>query len=80
MYQRNKLELKLYRWDKVKDKYIPKLKANGLLRVVTKKFGIKRALVDWGIYLNMKTKKHIKSVNQFFEEIDSLQEKRRRIS
>ena len=59
------LELKLYRWDKVKDKYIPKLKVNGLLRVVTTKIWNKEALVDWDIHLNMKTKKHIKSVNQF---------------
>ena len=31
------LELKLYRLDKVKDKYISKIKAKGLVRVVTTK-------------------------------------------
>ena len=31
------LELKLFRWNNIKDKYIPKLKANGILRMVTTK-------------------------------------------
>ena len=31
------LELKLFRWNNIKDKYLPKLKANGILRIVTTK-------------------------------------------
>ena len=30
-----KLELKLFRWNNIKDKYLPKLKAKGILRIVT---------------------------------------------
>ena len=32
------LELKLYRLNYIKDKYLPKLRANGLLRMVITKF------------------------------------------
>ena len=38
------LELKLFRWDKIKKKYIPKLKANGLLRLVTTKIWNKKGI------------------------------------
>ena len=31
------LELKLFRWKNIKDKYLPKLKANAILRIVTTK-------------------------------------------
>ncbi len=40
------LELKLLRWNNIKDKYLPKLKANGILRMVTTKVGIKKVLAD----------------------------------
>ena len=30
------LELYLFRWNNIKDKYLPKLKANSILRIVTK--------------------------------------------
>ena len=40
------LELKLFRWNNVKDKYLTKLKANGILRMVTTKVGIKNVLAD----------------------------------
>ena len=72
------LEPQLYRWDNVKGKYIQKLRAIGLLRVITKKFGIiKRAFAGRDIYLNTKMNKHIKSVTQLLRK---LREKSRKIS
>ena len=40
------LELKLFRWNNIKDKYLPKLKVNEILRIVTTKAGIKKVLAD----------------------------------
>ena len=39
-------ELKLFRWNNIKDKYLPKLKANGILRMVTTEVWIKKVLAD----------------------------------
>ena len=69
------LELKLFRWNNVKDKYLPKLKANGILRMVTTKVGIKNVLADQDIYLNMKMIKHIKSANQFLKRFKEMRMK-----
>ena len=69
------LELKLFRWNNIKDKYLPKLKANGILRIVTTRFGIKKVLADTVIYLNMKMIKHIKSANQFFKRLKEMRKK-----
>ena len=40
------LELKLFRCNIIKDKYLPKLKVNEILRMVTTKAGIKKVLAD----------------------------------
>ena len=42
------LEFKLFRWNYVKDKYLPKLKANGILRMVTTKVWNKKGISRLG--------------------------------
>ena len=64
------LELKLYRWDKVKDKYIPKLKANGLLRVVTTKIWNKEGISRLGHLFEYEDEKAYKKCQPIFEEIE----------
>ena len=64
------LELKLYRWDKVKDKYIPKLKANGLLRVVTTKIQNKEGISRLGHLFEYEDEKAYKKRQPFFEKIE----------
>ena len=62
------LELKLYRWDKVKDKYIPKLRANGLLRVVTTKIWNKEGAFRVGILFEYKGEKAYKDCQKLLEK------------
>ena len=38
------LELKLFRWNNIKLKYLPKFKANTILRVSVQKFGMKEVV------------------------------------
>ena len=64
------LELKLYRWDKVKDTYIPKLKANGLLRVVTTKIWNKEGISRLGHLFEYEDEKSYKKCQPIFEEIE----------
>ena len=64
------LELKLYRWYKVKDKYIPKLKANGLLRVVTTKIWNKEGISRLGHLFEYEDEKAYKKCQPIFEEIE----------
>ena len=64
------LELKLYRWDKVKDKYIQKLKANGLLRVVTTKIWNKEGISRLGHLFEYEDEKAYKKCQPIFEEIE----------
>ena len=46
------LELKLFRWNNVKDKYLPKLKANGILRMVTTKVWNKKRYLQIGAFIS----------------------------
>ena len=64
------LELKLYRWDNVKDKYISKLKANGLLRVVTTKIWNKEGISRLGHLFEYEDEKAYKKCQPIFEEIE----------
>ena len=64
------LELKLYRWDIVKDKYIPKLKANGLLRVVTTKIWNKEGISRLGHLFEYEDEKAYKKCQPIFEVIE----------
>ena len=64
------LELKLHRWDKVKDKYIPKLKVNGLLRVVTTKIWNKEGISRLGHLFEYEDEKAYKKCQPIFEEIE----------
>ena len=70
------LELKLFRWDKIKNKYIPKLKANGLLRLVTTKIWNKEGFNRLGHLFEYEDEKAFKKCQPIFEEI----EKRKRRS
>ena len=47
--EEKELELKLFRWNNIKDKYLPKLKANGILRMVTTKVWNKECNSDNGL-------------------------------
>ena len=69
------LELKLFRWNNVKDKYLPKLKANGILRMVTTKVWNKEGVSRLGHLFDMEMIKHIKSVNQFFKRLKEMKKK-----
>ena len=51
------LGFKLYRWDKVKDKYFPNLKANRLQRVVTIKMRNKEGISKLGFLLEYEYEK-----------------------
>ena len=46
------LELKLFRQNNVKDKYLPKLKANGILRMVTTKVWNKKRYLQIGAFIS----------------------------
>ena len=64
------LELKLFRWDKSKNKYIPKLKANGLLRLVTTKIWNKEGFNRLGHLFEYEDEKAFKKCQPIFEEIE----------
>ena len=46
------LELKLFRQNNVKIKYLPKLKANGILRMVTTKVWNKKRYLQIGAFIS----------------------------
>ena len=62
------LELKLYRWEKVKDKYIPKLKASGLLRVVTTKIWNKEGISRLGHLFEYEDEKAYRACQEIIEK------------
>tara|TARA_B100000902_G_C26777525_1_gene653438 strand:+ start:134 stop:475 length:342 start_codon:yes stop_codon:yes gene_type:complete len=64
------LELKLYRWDKIKDKYMPKLRANGLLRLVTTKIWNKEGKSRLGHLYEYQDDKSYKKCQPIFQEIE----------
>ena len=64
------LELKLLRQDKIKDKFIPKLKTNGLLRLVTTKVWNKEGKSRLGHLFEYEDDKAYKKCQPIFQEIE----------
>ena len=64
------LELKLLRQDKIKDKFIPKLKTNGLLRLVTTKVWNKEEKSRLGHLFEYEDDKAYKKCLPIFQEIE----------
>ena len=71
------LELKLFRWDKIKNKYIPKLKANGLLRLVTCKIWNKKGINRLGHLFEYEDEKAYNNVSPYSKK---LKKKKKKIS
>ena len=46
------LEIKLFRCNNIKDNYLPKLKANGILRMVTTKVWNKKRYLQIGAFIS----------------------------
>ena len=63
------LELRLYRWNNIKDKYLPKLKANGLLRMVTTKVWNKEGVSRLGHLFEYEVDEVYKNYQPIFQEI-----------
>ena len=64
------LELRLYRWNTIKDKYLPKLKANGLLRMVTTKVWNKEGVSRLGHLFEYEDDKAYQKCQPIFQEIE----------
>ena len=64
------LELKLFRWNNVKDNYLPKLKANGILRMVTTKVLNKEGISRLGHLFEYEDDKAYQKCQPIFQEIE----------
>ena len=64
------LELKLFRWNVIKDKYLPKLKANGILRIVTTKVWNKEGVSRLGHLFEYEDDKAYQKCQPIFQEIE----------
>ena len=64
------LELKLFRCNNVKDKYLPKLKANGILRMVTTKVWNKEGVSRLGHLFEYEDDKAYQKCQPIFQEIE----------
>ena len=64
------LELKLFRWSNVKDEYLPKLKANGILRMVTTKVWNKEGISRLGHLFEYEDDKAYQKCQPIFQEIE----------
>ena len=64
------LELKLFRWNNVKDKYLTKLKANGILRMVTTKVWNKEGVSRLGHLFEYEDDKAYQKCQPIFQEIE----------
>ena len=64
------LELKLFRWNNIKDKYLSKLKANGLLRMVTTKVWNKEGVSRLGHLFEYEDDKAYQKCQPIFQEIE----------
>ena len=67
------LELKLFRWNYIKDKYIPKLKANGILRMVTTKVWNKEGVSRLGYLFEYEDDKAYQKCQPIFQEIERIE-------
>ena len=64
------LELKLFRWNNVKDKYLPKLKAKSILKIVTKKAWNKEGVSRLGHLFEYEDDKAFQKCQPIFQEIE----------
>ena len=64
------LELKLFRCNNIKDKYLPKLKANGILRMVTTKVWNKEGVSRLGHLFEYEDDKAYQKCQPIFQEIE----------
>ena len=62
------LELKLFRWNNIKDKYLPKLKANGILRIVTTKVWNKEGVSRLGHLFEYEDEKAYRACQAIIEK------------
>ena len=70
------LELKLFRQNNVKDKYLPKLKANGILRMVTTKVWNKEGVSRLGHLFEYEDDRAYQKCQPIFQEIERNEKKR----
>ena len=64
------LELKLFRWNNIKDKYLSRLKANGNLRIVTTKVWNKEGVSRLGHLFEYEDDKAYQKCQPIFQEIE----------
>ena len=69
------LELKLFRWNNIKDKYLPKLKANGILRMVTTKVCNKEGVTRLVHLFEYKDGKVYQKCQPFFKRLKEMRKK-----
>ena len=69
------LELKLFRLNNLKDKYLPKLKANGILRIVTTKVWNKEGVSRLGHLFEYEDDKAYQKCQPIFQEIERNEKK-----
>ena len=69
------LELKLFRWNNIKDKYLPKLEANGILRIVTTKVWNKEGVSRLGHLFEYEDDKAYQKCQPIFQEIEKNEKK-----
>ena len=69
------LELKLFRQNNIKDKYLPKLKANGILRIVTTKVWNKEGVSRLGHLFEYEDDKAYQKCQPIFQEIERNEKK-----
>ena len=69
------LELKLFRWNNIKDKNLPKLKANGILRIVSKKVWNKEGVSRLGHLFEYEDDKAYQNCQPIFQEIEKNEKK-----
>ena len=69
------LELNDFRWNQIKDKYLPKLKENGLLRMVSMRIWNKENVFRNGYLFEYKDDISFKKFLPIWQEIEALEEK-----
>ena len=69
------LELNDYRWNQIKDKYLPKLKENGLLRMVSMRIWNKDNVFRTGHLFEYKDDISFQKCLPIWQEIEALEQK-----
>ena len=67
------LELKLFIWNNIKDSQLPKLKANGILRMVTTKVWNKEGVSRLGHLFEYEDDKAYQKCQPIFQEIERIE-------